>query len=87
MAACQHVGAVLKRLLFEVHVVKERGWINVSQPTIALPRGRMNYPSPPFDQNPVSEEFGVTLRRAELVRTSWRRSLTSRIVAPAGRRI
>jgi len=25
MAACQHVGAVLKRLLFEVHVVKERG--------------------------------------------------------------
>ncbi len=46
MAACQHVGAVLKRLLFEVHVVKERGMINVAQPTIVLPRGRMNYRYP-----------------------------------------
>jgi hypothetical protein len=56
MAACQHVGAVLKRLLFEVHVVKERGMeINVSQPAIALPRGRMNYRSPPFDQIPVRD--------------------------------
>ena len=25
MAACKHVGAVLKRLQFEVHVVNERG--------------------------------------------------------------
>lgn len=28
--------------------------INVAQPTIVLPRRRMNYRSPPFDQIPVS---------------------------------